>query len=51
MGIIQISIDPEIIDIEDRINMGVVKEVSSCSCINGLEFEGPQIVVNIKRVV
>lgn len=51
MGIIQISIDPEIIDIEDRTNIGEISEFSSWSWINGVEFEGPQMVVNINRAV
>lgn len=51
MGIIQISAAPEIIDMEDKINMGEVKDSSSCNWIKGLQFDGPQIVVNLNRIV
>lgn len=51
IGIIQINVDPEITDISDKANIGVVSDVSSCNLINGLQLDGPQIVASLNRIV
>lgn len=51
MGIVQISAAPDTTDIEDSTSIGVVRDFLSSRCIKGLEFVGPQMVVNLNRVV
>lgn len=51
IDITQISAEPEIIDIQERTSIGVVKDFPSSKWINGPQFEGPQIVASLNRVV